>query len=403
MSAEIFKPKLEATTPLLEQAVEITRGIITPARLLEMTQRLSQVYAPSGLVVDTLGPEINRIVNELDLGNRGCFVPDYKGSVNPAILIGNHEGGLIIPHFVLAHGDEVSYNILNNGSCEVVLSPLCSHRQNPRESGVSEIRFPGTVLRYTEISDAPFLEQVASGEVVTDVTGKILFVVSHGPEGEIKRGDRVVFNPNPRLELLPDGDTIRGLIDNRLGAAMAILSGACLAQLSDIPAIIFIFDDQEEGVVPEFGLGAKRLATLNQSDPLLNTSLYIVCDLHDVPRGKPIPDGALVARVVSHGKGPMMDETRFTRMKMIMEIANQIGVTVYADEDFGNSVYTSRSSDQGLRAAGIPDARILVAGYGGIEPHHGDGKPTEASLKAGVATAQFLTILAVLANKRLLD
>ncbi|MCJ7740059.1 hypothetical protein MUP32_01935, partial [Candidatus Microgenomates bacterium] len=153
-----------------------------------------------------------------------------------------------------------------------------------------------------------------------------------------------------------------------------------------------------EPTAGQFARGARDLACANRAAERRGT-LYIVNDGHDIA-GDTIPRAALVAGVVSGGKGPILDPDSEYRMRMLINIARGKGGNVLFDPE-GNAT-TSRSSDQGLVQAGVSNRDIQVIGYGEQDPHYANGRQARASLQGAVETARWLALVAVAAGNRLL-
>ncbi len=335
---------------------------------------------------------------------------------NPGIIVGRR-GNDALPHFFVAQGDEIAGVVVKSGRSEVPITPDYAHRQTPKTEGVEEITSPGVALRYRESQDGkPQLYIVANGEIVTNQSNQVSFVTDHGPEDELRIGDRIVFSLEPRLRLT--NGIYEGQTDDTLGDTIAFLSALTLGRLaSEMPnkygelEIYYIFDDREEGN-PDglFGGGAKNLAQANARDTRFANSTYTVCDGHDVlpiDGGKTVDDerlrsvdGALVAQTISSGKGITLHPDAQYRMEYLMRLAQQHGGKVY----FGGEVdvLTSRSSENGLRYGGVKDHNVRDMGFGGVDYHFVQGRPPKASFESALEAARFATVMSVAANKGLL-
>ena len=365
-----------------------------------LTQRLASVYAPTGTVAFTIGPVLNQIAAEFPGYNRITVYPHYLDTPSPAFDVNCVTKNT--PVF-FTHADEISYDVKTMGSGEVPLTPLCAHRQQPN------MQFPGVVLRYKDTKGEQILEQIAEGFVQTKPDSTVIFTTQHGSEGKIKAGDRVVFNPEQRLALATDGDTMTGIIDNRAGMAIALAVIQVLAnpdqKINHLreTAATFIATDGEEGVAdpPVFAWGAREVA-LALREKYADQSPMIVTDGHDFNRDSIIPPQALIARVVSNGKGPVIQPDRLHRVRLLVEAIETItGQQMAAETDTVGGT-TSRSDDEGLRRGGIAGRLIYPIGYGVKAAHHDDGEPAAASLNNLVTTARFLTLAVYAANKGLL-
>lgn len=404
-----YHQNLELIQGELNTAYAIAEELITADSVLAAARRVARVYRPSGSVAYSLGPELGAIVAEFD-EHHITYDSDYKRTRNPALIVQGSEVG-ITPHFVLNHGDEVSYDVKGAGTGEAEVTPLCAHRQDPKKQNISQISFPGIVLRTIETASGTLvLEQVATGQLVTDQKGKIIFHTEHGPEDHMRPGDRVVFNPRHRLELdSKDKDTLRGVIDNTMGVAGGLLVARTLGRLHTLEprkygdlAVTVVITDLEEGLAepPFFGGGARDLAYALHREGLSSGSQFVVHDGHDFKRLQQIPDAGLYTRVVSSGRGAIMQPDRVYRIQQIAAAITRAGGKLI--EDGEASAVTSRSDDQDLRNGPTSDRNIWAIGYGVKEPHHNDGKRSEASLANVVAAARALVVTSVIASKGLL-
>ena len=407
-----FAPRFEAERELLDRTYEQARNLILPGDFVDYATRIAEVYRPSGTVSYTLGTEIERIITEsgIDSGILD-FHQDDRDTGNPRIVVnGSVDPRARRPHFILSHGDEISGVITTNGRSEAKVTPIYDHKQ-------LGIEYPGAVLRYIETNlGEQRLEVISRGMIVTDSGGEISFTTQRGPNGQLAVGDRVVFDPDPRLQEYQE--ILEGQIDNTIGVAISISSALALAEIiRQNPGLYrnfsatFIFDDYEEGNPGGlFGGGAKNLAQVNLRDPKLAQSIYIVCDGHSVLSTEPkesVSDrrlksvsGALIAATVSSGKGLILQPDSQFRLDYLIDLVRGREGLVYYDGEMG--ALTSRSSENGLRYGGVPDQNIRVMGFGATDFHHVDGRTARASLSSAVETARFATVMSVAASKDLL-
>ena len=400
---ETYATRLKFALPQIETAYAFAQKNITEDLLFFVAQRLADVRSPSGKVGLTIAPAMESILGNFGIDQKtSVFTHNYLGTGNPVLEI--NPGSKQSPVIFFAHGDEVSYFVKKQGKSEVELEANCAHRQAPAEDAGKNaiVQFPGQALRFEK---NPMGEIVAEGNVITNQKGEITFVTDRGASPELKKGDLIIFNPLPNEEhrLKREGSNAVGMIDNRIGIAATLLMVQTMDKLqktqpdkfSDIKTI-GVFDDREEGPpTGAFGLGAQAFA--NAFAPASGTSedKYIVVDGHDDKRDSLSPK-ALLAKIVSKGKGVVMDDLRADKMKMLIEPLNETGASISWDENVGAT--TSRSSDWGLKKAKIPDSQILVAGYSEVMPHHNDLKPAVASITSAVELSRFLVALNVAAS-----
>lgn len=394
-----FLSRLEAEEPFFQEAVEVAKKLITPEHLYEAARKLATVYGPSRTVLYTVGPVVESIVSELNTDGTMHLVPAFKATTNLAIVVGEAGEGIIYP-YLIAHGDEICYSIHRAGTAEAELNPLCAHRQR------AGTKFPAVALRYFEDSEGRgHLEVVANGVLETREGSKrndfkVVFCTERGSEDQLKAKDVVVFNPTPRLKLEENKDTVTGVVDNRVGVASSLLIAKALSLLGT-PACIVITDPSEgQFDPPVFGRGARALAEAS-SWTEKSRARYVVLDGHDVRHGTEIPPVALYSGVVSKGRGSILPPDQDYRLELFAEfIRSKFELEFFSDETF--DVETSRTCEQGLREAGVPDWNIVPVGYGVIDPHHVDGNTAQASLKGLVETARVLTLITVAIDRGLL-
>jgi len=395
---ETYATQLRFALPQIQTAYTFAQKNITDDLIFSVAQRLADVRAPSGTVSFTIGPEIKNILEDFRVDKKHTtFTHDYLRTGNPVFEI-NPTSNMPSTIF-FAHGDRVSYVVEQPGTDEVSLSPKCAHRQAPATNvgDDAKVQFPGQALRLHKDS----LEIITDGQVVTDQKGGILFVTDHGHNPELKKDDRVIFNPLPgeSHRLKKDGQNAVGDVDNTFGLAATLLMATtmialqqALPKLNKIKTIV-VADDNEEGPpTGEFGLGAQAFVKVFH---LNAANRHIVVDGHDGQRDN-LPSKALLAKVVSRGKGVVMNNRRFNKMNMLVRPLKDIGANI--DWDQNVEVSTSRSSDWGLRNAKIPDTKILVAGYSEAMPHHNDLAPAVASIPSAVELSRFLVALNVAAS-----
>ncbi|MEK7597931.1 MAG: hypothetical protein AAB441_04780 [Patescibacteria group bacterium] len=399
---ETFQTRLKSALPQIQTAYAFAQKNITEDLLFFVAQRLSDVRAPSGTVSFTIGPVIKSVLENFGVNtDPTVFTPNYLGTGDPVFEINPRSEKP--PVFFFAHGDEVSYLVKKNGKGEAVLEANCAHRQAPAEEAGENatVQFPGQTLRYGK---NPAGEIVAEGNVITDQRGRITFVTDRGSNKEIKKDDIIIFDPLPdeKHRLKREGNNAIGMIDNRIGLAATLLMAITMDKLKkgssdnlNVKTVV-VADDREEGPpTGAFGLGAQAFANAFYPASGTREDRYIVVDGHDAQRDN-LPPEALLSKVVSKGKGAVMDNQRVDEMKMLIEPLNETGVHINWDESVG--VTTSRSSDWGLKKAGIPDSQIVVAGYSEAMPHHNDLEPAVASITSAVELSRFLVALNVAAS-----
>ncbi|MEK7109994.1 MAG: hypothetical protein AAB876_02125 [Patescibacteria group bacterium] len=399
---ETYATRLKFALPQIETAYAFAQKNITEDLLFFVAQRLADVRSPSGKVGLTIAPAMESILGNFGIDQKtSVFTHNYLGTGNPVLEI--NPGSKQSPVIFFAHGDEVSYFVKKQGKSEVELEANCAHRQAPAEDAGKNaiVQFPGQALRFEK---NPMGEIVAEGNVITNQKGEITFVTDRGLKTEIKKDDLIIFEPFPNEDhrLKREGSSAIGVIDNTIGLAASLLMAIIMSKLQadqrefkDIKTIV-VADDKEEGPpMGAFGLGAQAFA--NAFAPASGTSedKYIVVDGHDDKRDSLSPK-ALLAKIVSKGKGVVMDNLRADKMKMLIEPLNETGASISWDENVGAT--TSRSSDWGLKKAKIPDSQILVAGYSEAMPHHNDLKPAVASITSAVELSRFLVALNVAAS-----
>lgn len=392
------------------------RKILHEKRLAAVVTELANVYAPTGTVSFMLGPVIEGLVAQMNdkgtvPGKRRRPVAverNFLGTNNVAVIVnpeGLQEG--ITPHVVISHGDEISYYVTGADQNRAKLIPLCAHRQDPKKIKQKEIRSFGRVLRYFEESNGnPGLMTVAEGEIVTTATadGNEITFEATNKLFKMREGDRVVFNPVPRL--YRNRDNLSGVLDNRGQVATNMLVAEALNELVTLDpgqygdnTTIFLVSDHEEGS-PNWGQGTEQVARMMERDRRYDETRFIVTDGHDVSMNAELPQVALVAPIVSEGRGPVMSMEKLWQMRLLMQHFTAMGGFAFEDSIVGTT--TSRSDDEGLKNAGVSNDRITVVGAGMKGSHHDYGRPTEQSLIGLQETGQFILMLAIAASKGLL-
>src|SRR3989344_9689708 len=151
----LFTSMLGRNLADLELAYNEATNFITPELFFQIAQRVAEVRRPSGMVPNTLGLEMIRIIDDLVPSLKVVtYEQNYGGTKNPAVTVSDPTRiGQPEIHVVgLAQGDEISYvprwKAEDFGGNAVVVWPLCAHRQDPREVHATEIRFPAEAVAY---------------------------------------------------------------------------------------------------------------------------------------------------------------------------------------------------------------------------------------------------------------
>jgi hypothetical protein len=404
-----YQDSLNAKLPGISAAVTAATNLITPLEMRDLAKSLADVYAPTGSVSLALSDIVKVYLDQV--ANRGGghliqFHHNFLSTGNIAIEVGNPD--VVYPPIITAHGDEISYWASPApGVSEVQLYPLHTDRLGADET------MPGVALRYDDLAPlhGAVLRQVAQGQIQKKRAGARAVFIPDPHSDPIRVGDRIVFDPRPRLGLAHDGDTLAGIIDNRAGVAILLAALPVLVHLAQTEpelAALLVITDGEEGIAepPVFSTGAQYLGEALNEIPRYRMSKVVNVDGHDYLHSQPydqlpIREQPLLAGIISRGKGLAMPLETVAHVYALIEAIHIAGgpKAVFDDAvltpDGVSLVGASRSDEEGLRRAGKAYFDIYALGYGVRRPHHQGGIAAEASLRNLVATTQWLLPLLV--------
>ena len=254
---------------LAEEERNVTAAIInesiTPDAILNSLEELHDTLAPSGTVLYTRTPVIQRQIFDAGV-SPADFDRRFLGTRSPAVLLN------FLPKSVLftPHSDQIGYVPPLTNQTSFDITPIAAHRPKKPDEGQGYPEFPATVIRFNP--DHKLYETVSEGGIGTHVTGDSrtpYYAASTKPKDGFHPGyDRIAYSPSFSY------DSETGLIqannDNAAGVAATIVALSALKKIADARRIGLnemrfgvVFPDGEEGL-PEasayFGREARRIA-----------------------------------------------------------------------------------------------------------------------------------------------
>lgn len=369
-----------------EEERNVTAAIIneevTPDRILASLEELHDALAPSGTVLYTRTPVIERQV--WDAGIRPSeFTTQFLGTRSPAVLLNYPKNIWFTPH-----SDQIGYVPPFTNETTFDITPIAAHR--PTGDGPYP-EFPASVLRFT----GQGYEIISQGVIGTEAKDmKPYYVASTKPkDGFLPGYDRIAYTP----AFVYDKET--GLIqannDNAAGVTATIVALGALKKIADARGIKMrdmgfgvVFPDEEEGL-PEssayFSREARRIAHRMPTEDLPE---YIVdVDGHDTLGDEDPGDFATYASIVSGGKGAIVPPDVYAGLDQFLQGLRQHGVDTRPVEGWGT---VSRSNDVGWMEV---SGQVIPVGYLGRDPHHNKGIST-TNVEGLVNTAKAIAWIA---------
>lgn len=350
---------------------EVIGSTITPAKVIANLHELHDTVAPSGTVLYTRTPVIERLLTDSGIPKEE-FSPQFLGTRSPAVLLNAPKKLWFTPH-----SDQIAYIPPFTNETAFDITPISAHR--PKESKQYP-EFSAAVLRFNP--KHKLYEIVSTGVIGTDLGKnggiKPYYVAATKPKDGFHPGyDRVAYTPqfvyNQKTGLIEANN------DNAAGVAATITALEAVKKIADMQGIQLnqlpfgvAFPDEEEGS-PEssafFGREARRMAHRLPTNEL---PTYVVdVDGHDTVNDADPAPVATYGAYVSGGKGAIVPPDIYAVFDTYLQGLKKYGVTAVPTESVAGTV--SRSNDVGFMEV---HGQVVPVGYMGRDPHHNKGIST---------------------------